>query len=60
MSYHADFKFRDAVKKRLQYQGAHIAFVISVTNFKKVLKEKKVDTYNSIFEQYEKSKPVKP
>lgn len=59
MSYHADFKFRDAVKKRLQYQGAHIAFVISVTNFKKVLKEKKVDTYNSIFEQYEKSKPVK-
>lgn len=59
MAYHSDFRFRDAVRKRLQYQGSTLSFVISVSNFKKMLKEKKVDAYNTIFEQYEKSKPVK-
>ncbi|MES2778431.1 MAG: tetratricopeptide repeat protein, partial [Bacteroidota bacterium] len=59
MTYHADFKLRDGVKKRLQYQGANLAFVISVPNFKKMLKEQKVDVYSTIFVQYEKSKPAK-
>jgi tetratricopeptide (TPR) repeat protein len=60
LSYHSDFKLRDGTKKRLQYDGPTFAFVISVPNFKKMLKEKKVDSYNTIFVQYEKSKPVKP
>jgi tetratricopeptide (TPR) repeat protein len=60
MTYHNDFKFRDAVKKRLQYQGTAITFVISVANFKRMLKEKKVDSYYAIFTQYEKSKLIKP
>lgn len=59
MAYHSDFRFRDAVRKRLQYQGSTLSFVISVSNFKKMLKEKKVEAYNTIFEQYEKSKSVK-
>ncbi|MES2559691.1 MAG: tetratricopeptide repeat protein [Bacteroidota bacterium] len=59
MTFYTDFKTRDALKKRLQYQGGAIAFVISVPNFKKMLKEKKVDSYNAIFVEYEKTKPVK-
>lgn len=59
ITFHTDFKTRDAVKKRLQYPGPTLAFVISVPNFKKMLKEKKVDSYNAIFVEYEKSKPVK-
>lgn len=60
MTFYTDFKTRDALKKRLQYQGSSLAFVVSVPNFKKMLKEKKVDSYNAIFVEYEKSKPVKP
>jgi tetratricopeptide (TPR) repeat protein len=56
-AFYKDMKVRDAIKKRLKYEGEVIAFPISIHNFKKVLKEQKVDAYNKTFTEYEKSKP---
>ncbi len=59
MSFYTDSKARDAVKKRLRYDGDYFLFVISQANFKKMLKEQKVELYNTYFADYEKSKSKK-
>ena len=59
MAFYSDAKARDAVKKRLKYEGSYMLFVISQANFKKMLKEQKVDVYNTYFSEYEKSKQKK-
>jgi tetratricopeptide (TPR) repeat protein len=56
MIYHTDFRTRESMKKRLKYEGNYIAFVISATNFKKMLKEQKIEIYNQLFLQYESTK----
>lgn len=59
MTYYSDMKTRDAVRKRLKYEGNYIAFVISAANFKKMLKDQKIDVYHKLFMQYETTKPKK-
>lgn len=54
MGYFNDFNLRDAMKKRLKYEGKAIVFVISQPNFKKMLKEQKVELYQTYFSDYEK------
>ncbi len=54
MGYYNDFNSRDVIKKRLKYEGKTIAFVISQPNFKKMLKEQKVELYQTYFSEYEK------
>jgi tetratricopeptide (TPR) repeat protein len=56
-SYFKDMKTRDTIRKRLKYDGELLVFPVSINNFKKVLKEQKVDSYYKIFMEYEKSKP---
>jgi hypothetical protein len=58
-SYYTDMKIRDAIRKRLKYNGQAIGFPASINNFKKMLKEQKVDLYIKTFAEYEKSKPQK-
>jgi tetratricopeptide (TPR) repeat protein len=57
--YYKDMKIRDAIKKRLKYDGPAVGVPVAIANFKKILKEKKVDSYIKAFEEYEKSKPQK-
>lgn len=58
-NYQQQIVILDAVKKRFKYEGASLTFVISVTNFKKMLKEQKVDAYNTLFSEYQKSNQPK-
>jgi tetratricopeptide (TPR) repeat protein len=59
IAYHSDLLARDAIKKRLKYEGNYIAFVVSSANFKKMLKEQKIDIYNKLYSEYLNSKPKK-
>jgi tetratricopeptide (TPR) repeat protein len=56
-AYYKDMRTRDTIRKRLKYEGAAIAIPVSINNFKKMLKEQKVDSYIKIFAEFEKSKP---
>jgi len=61
ITYQTDFQARDTMKKRLKYEGNFIVFVISSANFKKMLKEQKIDSYNKLYTEYQNqnAKPKK-
>lgn len=46
------------VKSQLKYSGTYLLFVISVNNFKKMLKEQKVDQYHLFYQSLKPKKPT--
>lgn len=58
-TFYNDFESRKAVSNTLKYPGNYFVFVISQANFKKILKEQKVDLYKTYFSDYVKSKNTK-
>ncbi|MCU0441213.1 MAG: hypothetical protein MUE96_02355 [Bacteroidia bacterium] len=55
LGYQQQLVLLDAVKKRFKYEGPALTFVVSISNFKKMLKEQKIDAYNGLFSEYQKS-----
>lgn len=56
-AYYKDMKTRDTIRKRFKYAGEVVVFPVSILNFKKVLKEQKLNDYAKAFAEFEKSKP---
>jgi tetratricopeptide (TPR) repeat protein len=51
----------ELVRKRIKYQGEYIQFAISPNNFKKMLKEQRVEQYHQLFREFmESEKANKP
>lgn len=49
------------VRKRIKFQGEYIQFAITPNNFKKMLKEQKIDQYNMLYKEFlETEKTNKP
>lgn len=56
--YYNNIQILDAVKKRFKYNDAYLSFAISQANFKKMLKEKKVEAYAKFYaDQQKKNQP---
>ncbi len=52
IDYFKSAETRNMVKKSLAYDGPYISFVITVSNFKKMMKENKTDAYLKVFNDY--------
>lgn len=61
VDYYRSAEIRNMVKKVLGFEGQYVHFVITVNNFKKVMKESKTDLYVKLFNDYlSKSTQQKP
>ena len=52
MDYVKGIQTLDIIKNQLKFTGKYLSFVISTNNFKKMLKEQKVDSYTKFYQDY--------
>jgi len=55
MKYIAEIEKIDLIKNQMKFNGSYVHFIISVTNFRKMLKNQKTDAYNTFFQEKRKT-----
>lgn len=60
IAYIKDIEMTDFIRKQLKVEVPYLQFVISVNNFKKMLKEQKLESYEKIFRKQYAAAPVPP
>lgn len=55
MKYITDIEKLGLIKNQLKFSGQYVHFVISISNFRKMLKNQKTDAYNTFFQEKRKT-----
>ena len=60
MAFMKDIEITDFIKKQMKVETSYTHFIISVNNFKKLLKEQKLESYDKIFKKQYSSSATSP